>query len=846
MSLGMLPAAALAQAVYCPDQRQILEGSHPGYPVTREELERVLADMRGRCARTAEAHPTNPSPRMTLAWVAAFSGDAEAAAREARAAAELGSQEAPALLGALQARGEGMPKDPAAAVEILRKAARNAPLAAYNLGVMYANGDGIARDEGEAFRYFHGAASGRDALAMIRVGLAYASGRGVTRDPAQAEAWWRKAADSLAIEAHPHPGRLREREAPDAAPFVDWLRARAGAGEPWAQTCLGSLYERGVFVKRDFDTALVWYRRGAAGQFTKAEARIGEMYAYGRGVALDRAEARRWSYKWMERQCEEAVQAQAGANDCDRLAGDPYDPRKVTAGSQSRCLPMHAERAVAACRKASSASPGTVRFRAQLARALLHSRNFGEGRREAEAAARGGSTTAMVLLAAVHENGYGVEKDQAKALAWYRKAADANDARAVQHALRLYEAREGTDGAGAREMRNRMPGFGPRSSQLPVNLQPTLLARAERGDPGAQHNYAAMIEKQNPGEAIEWYRKAAAQGYALSQYNLAQMHEQGMGMPRDTAQAVAMYRKLAETGFGEARMRVSMLEIERGNYAEAHKWLPKLAADNDTRAMIELGLLYEHGKGVAKDLDQAIKWYERAAPHSPWAEFKLGAVHSQRRDHAEAAKWWRKSADRGNPHALYNLAYMQEHGLGMPKDEAAAFEIYLKAAERGSPHARNNLEIVFDEDRGAPGDAEARIEWLKRGAELGLPTARYRLGELYERPGRTQNYAEAMRWYGLAEGDPRALRSMARLYERNLGVPRGDEDPRKRQLIVQLLLAQAEKQPARKLQALGLALDPGEDPMRKMQVRVAAVGEAHAAAMDMGWYVVISLPPEKK
>ena len=54
----------------------------------------------------------------------------------------------------------------------------------------------------------------------------------------------------------------------------------------------------------------------------------------------------------------------------DRLAADAYDPGKVVPGMGAYCMSRYAEKAIPACGKAVAESPSTLRYRAQLARAL--------------------------------------------------------------------------------------------------------------------------------------------------------------------------------------------------------------------------------------------------------------------------------------------------------------------------------------------------------------------------------------------------------------------------------------------------------------------------------------------
>jgi TPR repeat protein len=53
-----------------------------------------------------------------------------------------------------------------------------------------------------------------------------------------------------------------------------------------------------------------------------------------------------------------------------------------------------------------------------------------------------------------------------------------------------------------------------------------------------------------------------------------------------------------------------------------------------------------------------------------------------------------REAQEGDPDAQYNLAYLYENGLGLPKDEAKALELYQKAADQGHSDASNSLDAM--------------------------------------------------------------------------------------------------------------------------------------------------------
>lgn len=55
---------------------------------------------------------------------------------------------------------------------------------------------------------------------------------------------------------------------------------------------------------------------------------------------------------------------------------------------------------------------------------------------------------------------------------------------------------------------------------------------------------------------------------------------------------------------------------------------------------------------------------------------------------------WQKEAQAGDADAKYNLAYIYENGLGVPKNEAKALELYQQAADGGHSAAKSNLDTM--------------------------------------------------------------------------------------------------------------------------------------------------------
>ncbi|MBR0459404.1 MAG: sel1 repeat family protein [Victivallales bacterium] len=84
------------------------------------------------------------------------------------------------------------------------------------------------------------------------------------------------------------------------------------------------------------------------------------------------------------------------------------------------------------------------------------------------------------------------------------------------------------------------------------------------GNAGAQFILGDMYEdgrgvSKDEAEVVEWYRKAAGQGYTRTQYNLGYMYANGRGVRKDEAEAVEWYRKAAEQGHAKAQERLREL-----------------------------------------------------------------------------------------------------------------------------------------------------------------------------------------------------------------------------------------------------------------------------------------------
>jgi uncharacterized caspase-like protein len=72
-----------------------------------------------------------------------------------------------------------------------------------------------------------------------------------------------------------------------------WLPL-AEQGDPAAQTYVGEIFEKGLGVQPDYQTAATWYRRAADKGYSRAALNLGNLYERGLGVPRDAAQALAW------------------------------------------------------------------------------------------------------------------------------------------------------------------------------------------------------------------------------------------------------------------------------------------------------------------------------------------------------------------------------------------------------------------------------------------------------------------------------------------------------------------------------------------------------------------------
>lgn len=84
-------------------------------------------------------------------------------------------------------------------------------------------------------------------------------------------------------------------------------------------------------------------------------------------------------------------------------------------------------------------------------------------------------------------------------------------------------------------------------------------------------------------------------------------------------------------------------------------------------------------------------------------------------EYLKAASLFTSLAEKGDPHAQFNLALMYHGGLGVTRDEGRAVKWYEQAAANGVGQAQEFLAAAYQEGWfGLPRDPDRAAYWLQR------------------------------------------------------------------------------------------------------------------------------------
>jgi len=456
---------------------------------------------------------------------------------------------------------------------------------------------------------------------------------------------------------------------PDLQKAISHFNASAEHGDPVAQRNLAMLYASGIGLEENQALAVLYYHFSAISGDYLGQLAMGYRHMHGVGVPKN---------------CQTAVEyylpaVEAVVRDVQQFRPPPMMeryPLAQDAGGKSRAVDLDED--------------------------VVNYYQY--------SAARGDAAAQVALGQLYYFGARGIEQNYAEALRWYELAAEQGDANALGHIGNMYvqgihvEAnnetalkyfRQGAEKGNGIAINGlgymNLYGMGlPQSSSEAVKL---FSNAAEQGNLEARFNLGALYVggqgvSKDYVKALYYFSLAANRGHMLALYNLAMMHLNGFGTPRSCPNAVQFLKSVAERGSWGLRIqngyklyRMGKIDASFLLYSEASEMGYEVAQAN-------VAFLYdlEETRLTSGRRSKALNAFELSAQQgNSAAELKIGDYYyfgmGTAVNFRKAVAHYRAASEARNAQAMFNLAYMHEHGIGLPKDLHLAKRFYDMAVE---------------------------------------------------------------------------------------------------------------------------------------------------------------------
>lgn len=303
----------------------------------------------------------------------------------------------------------------------------------------------------------------------------------------------------------------------------------------------------------------------------------------------------------------------------------------------------------------------------------------------------------------MYENGFGTEADPQKAFEYYKASADGGNLYAQLKVARIFEA---TD----------------------LHVSCYYYSHAL---PQLEKEYQQTNDPQTA-------------------FQIARMHENGLGTQQDEQKAFMYYKASADSGNLYAQLKVARayeatdLHISSYYYSLALPQLEKgYQQENDPQTAYQIAKMYENGLGTQQNEEKAYSYYRQSADGGNlYAQLKT-ARHLQQSEPEAAHHYYKlalpqllteyqKSSD---VWIAYQIGRIYENGLGTEGNEEQAYSYYRQSADGGNLYAQLKTAKYLEQSEPEAAHhyyALALPQLEKEYLENHAPWVAYQLGHMYE------------------------------------------------------------------------------------------------------------------
>ena len=517
--------------------------------------------------------------------------------------------------------------------------------------------NGFINDDAKAFEWYEKAAKLGSDGAMYNLAVMLQNGRGVRKDEKKSFGWYQKSADLGNADAMNNLAVMYQNgwgESKNDFKAVDWYLKSADLGHVAAMNNLGWMYQNGRGVRKDEKKAFELYKKSADLGYADAMDNLAHFYELGLGIAKDEKKAFDWYQK----------SANLGNTWAISNLGWMYQ--------EGLGVTQDDQKAVALYQKA--ADLGNSDAMNNLATMYYFGRGGLQGGMQAsvkwyQKAMDLGSSKATSQLGFMYRGGWGVPRDDDKAVVLYNKAIelDPKNSYAFYNLAKMYE-----EGLGV--VQNNQKADELYKNAIDLGSSDAMLNLAENYMTGL---YGTPL---NTEKGLELYQKAIALDNKNALNQLAIRYLRGKGVEKDYTKALALLNKAISLNDSSALFTIATMHREGlffpKNSLKAIEIYKKIADGSyylSPRAMLELGRIYRDGDGLPKNAELAIYFFKKPTEMADYS-------------------------------GLIDIGYMYETGNSVKQDYNKAATYYIQSLKgdiynRSSVKARRYLGDILQLNR---------------------------------------------------------------------------------------------------------------------------------------------------
>ena len=387
------------------------------------------------------------------------------------------------------------------------------------------------------------------------------------------------------------------------------------------------------------------------------------------------------------------------------------------------------------------------------------------------------------------EKGYGVQKNEEKAVYWYKKSAESDNPVSKYYLAKVYHWLL------AEDKRDYIKA-------LELYKMAFINGVADAADNiGNMYIDGDGVEK-NDMTAFEWYEKGATTGSPYAMYHLYSAYANGTGVNADSEIARQWFEKCVNY-FDIPKYNLASTSIERDSefddfmsdsglltsdepenplsdllsslkeltntfselsvgIADDSKSFDSYSSERIEDKMEDLhgdllspgcddicdeiaSVYYIGSTAISEDVNKAIEWYERGASiGSVYSLDMLADIYIEKNWYSDAVIYARKSAECGYAVSMNTLGLRYYDGNGIDKDKVVADIWFLRAAKAGNAAGQYNIADSFlNGETGVPKDRKEALYWLEKSAAQGYENAIEKLAEIDEQDKKLQKNERA-------------------------------------------------------------------------------------------------------